>query len=254
MDFLTSDFLNAYENMSYQTETKQENTQVNTEQDEKKPIKYPRFYWFTMILYPDNRYHLHFIKKVLPHLPLDVIGILHDKDFEDADELLSFDVVPLKKPHIHLVIKTPVQRTLNGMKKIVSSWGVEERFIKTCEPFLMCAYLTHKTDPYKHQYDESEIFGNLDLYRKYTSYSEVTDFERFFNALVEFDNHILEIAVFDETGYYKPSYSELCAWIAKKGLFHLLTGKGNFVYNNMFREKAQKPIVYIEYNSYKEKE
>lgn len=210
-------------------------------------MKLPRFYWFAMVLYPDNATHLHFVSKVLPVLPLDVVGILHDKDFEDADEIISHDIVPLKKAHLHLVVKTPVQRTLKGMQEILNKWGVEERFIQSCDPFLIMAYLTHKTEPYKHQYSEDEIFGNRDLYRKYTSYSEITDFERFFNALVEYDNHILEIAVFDETGYYKPSYSELCAWIAQKGLLHLLTGKGNFVYNYMLREKSQKPIVYIDY-------
>lgn len=213
-------------------------------------VKPSRHYWFTMILYPDNCRHLHFVEKVLPNLPLDVIGILHDKDFEDSDEIFSFDLVPRKKPHLHIVLKTPVQRTLKGMKDIIKKWGVEDRFIQTCEPFLMCAYLTHKTEPYKHQYDEGEIFGNLDLYKKYTSYSEITDFERFYNCLIEFDNKILDTACFDDTGYYKASYSELCSWVAQKGLFHLLTGKGNFVYNNILREKANKPIVYIEYNPY----
>lgn len=208
-----------------------------------------RHYWFAMILYPDNARHLHFVEKVLPNLPIDVIGILHDKDFEDSDEIISHDIVPLKKAHLHLVLKTPVQRTLKGMKDIVKKWGVEERFVETCDPFLMCAYLTHKTEPYKHQYSEEEVFGNKDLYRKYTSYSEITDFERFYNAMLKFDEYILEYAVFDDTGYYKPSYSELVEWIARQGLFHLLTGKGNFVYNHMLREKSQKPIVYIDYSS-----
>ncbi|MBQ8399328.1 MAG: hypothetical protein IJX08_05085, partial [Clostridia bacterium] len=91
--------------------------------------KAPRFYWFTLKLYPENKRHEHFVKTTLDMLALQWYGILHDKDRyneckildkEDGTRELLHKRGDLKKPHYHIMIKVSNAKTVSAMRSIIT--------------------------------------------------------------------------------------------------------------------------------------
>ena len=209
-----------------------------------------QYYWFTMVLYPDNARHLQFVEKVLPNLPLRVIGIKHDRDSIVDDEVLlrlfnnqadivsdevsivEYEQQQYKKEHLHIILKLPMKRTLKGMQQIITDYGIEERFIQPCDPFNMCAYLTHASTPHKYQYSPDEVWGDIGLYTQYTTYSTNHEFTRFYELILNIDEQV-------KLGNIECNYLSFCYYIHANGMGHVLTGKGNFMYNTIIKEKIK---------------
>ena len=80
--------------------------------------------------------------------------ILHDKDIDE-------DTGELKAPHYHIFLEFRNARYLSGL---AAELGVASNFIEVCRNKTGSQlYLTHKKDPDKYQYDDSEVHSNFDL-------------------------------------------------------------------------------------------
>lgn len=109
---------------------------------------------FCLLLYPDNETH----KAIIDGLCADNASwILHDKDVNE-------DTGELKKPHVHAVLSFKNPRTESGVAK---SLGLEQRFCQACNNLeKSLQYLIHANDKDKHQYDISNIMGDVGRVRK----------------------------------------------------------------------------------------
>lgn len=104
-----------------------------------------------LILYGDDETH----KKAMELIEKNYVykGILHDKD-KDKDG-------KLKKPHYHYIVK---MSSTCPNSTLASNLQIEENYIQIIRSLKGAYnYLTHKYDKDKFQYENIEMFGDLDI-------------------------------------------------------------------------------------------
>lgn len=144
-----------------------------------------------LLLYDEDKTHKRAIDIIEKNYNFK--GILHDKDVDENGEF--------KKPHYHFIIKLD-SPTRN--KTLANYLGIAENYIQTIiSKKGAIDYLTHKHTKDKYKYDDSEMFGNLDLYE----YNEQEKQSRFayFSKLVfqeKIDSVSGLIALAIDSGYY----------------------------------------------------
>ena len=105
---------------------------------------------FTFELYPEWSY----FNNIVSHIVKEKYAlILHDKDVNEDGEV--------KKPHVHAVVKYGGKRTVSSVKNEFAKYGLEKRFVDTCNERAMLRYLIHQDNPEKYQYKKSEIDTNM---------------------------------------------------------------------------------------------
>ena len=121
----------------YREETKQDNGRGMT---------------FRCVAQCDNAGQMSVVRWLLSDVQYRVCGIVHDKDEG-------------KKPHVHLIVKTPQKLTANTM---VKRFGGYVHFELVRDPFECARYLTHETfmSQEKHRYSRSEVFGDDEYYQQ----------------------------------------------------------------------------------------
>ena len=136
--------------------------------EKSKNGKHPSVYNrnFLLLLYPDNAEHmqaLEYIKSMCD----DFAFVLHNKDeflesqdikCLEVDELLDNHI--LKKEHYHVVLKFQNKRYKSAIAK---EFGIEEKFIRTCNLDGSLLYLVHFDDEDKYQYSVDDVHGTLKL-------------------------------------------------------------------------------------------
>lgn len=101
------------------------------------------------LLYPDDITHVNALSYIKDNF--NYVGILHDKDIGDTEEI--------KKAHWHVLVCFPNDR---WQSKIAKDLGITPNYLRKCEDKNVFArYLLHLDDTDKFQYDESELFGNI---------------------------------------------------------------------------------------------
>lgn len=144
--------------------------------------------YFCCVLYPDSSTYC--VDKVIKSLAEEhltfAVSPIHDRDIEDDGSL--------KKAHYHLLLAYSSATTLNNIRAWFNSCGLPESELHSVR---VCAsavgyfrYLTHKDNPEKIQYDESDIrvFNDSDeLFKKFskTSCERVDDLVRIFQIVDE---------------------------------------------------------------------
>ena len=130
---------------------------------------------FTMELYPEwNEVFYNIIAYVKQ---FKYAYIIHDKDIKDDGQL--------KKTHCHVVILYGGRRTLSSVQNEYKKWGLEPRFVETCNERAMLRYLIHKDDLDKYQYSREEIQTNVPSRVEVALQDEITA-EIAFNLLNEY--------------------------------------------------------------------
>lgn len=162
-------------------------------------------------LYPDDPSH----KQALSLLDAEgykYVGILHDKDVVDADDVAEGkytedQIGTPKKAHYHLVLKFPNPVYYKALAKKL---GITENYIRECANFdEACKYLVHATKKSvdKYQYDSSELFGSLVGQVK--------------KLLADEDEgaRVLEIVKTIDSTPGRASYRDILIWACKNGLY-----------------------------------
>ena len=142
---------------------------------------------FALELYPEwNEIYLNIIAyiKGFKHA-----YIVHDKDVNE-------ETGELKKAHTHVVIMYGGRRTLTSVQNEFKKWGLEPRFVQTCNERAMLRYLIHKDNLEKYQYSREEIITNVPNRVEVALQDEMTA-EIAFNMLNEY---------IYESGEYIPQY------------------------------------------------
>lgn len=100
--------------------------------------------------YPQDETHVHAMER-LSQGGYRYAAILHDKDTDENGEL--------KKPHWHIVLVFPNQRTVNPIAK---EFGIKSNYLQLShDRDAALRYLIHADDPDKYQYSPDEVFGTL---------------------------------------------------------------------------------------------
>ena len=104
-----------------------------------------------LILYSEDSTHLNAMSII--EQQYEYKAILHDKDIDENGEL--------KKPHFHYIVKMP---SSSPNSTLANNLGISENYVQ-CIHTLKGAYnyLTHKFNPEKFQYDNTDLFGSLVL-------------------------------------------------------------------------------------------
>ena len=121
---------------------------------------------FVFVLYPESQRSA--IEYAQVNFPC--AWCLHDKDTYTQDSVVKwlshnqdkqasdcpFAVGDLKKPHIHFLVKFSNPRSCHG---VAHELGVTDNVICVCDSeSASYAYLSHKNDPDKAQYDDSAVY------------------------------------------------------------------------------------------------
>lgn len=105
---------------------------------------------FTFELYPEWS----FFNNIVSHIVKEKYAmILHDKDTNDDGTI--------KKPHVHVVVRYGGKRLITSVKNEYAKYGMEKRFVDTCNERAMLRYLIHLDDPDKYQYSKTEVDTNM---------------------------------------------------------------------------------------------
>lgn len=100
--------------------------------------------------YPEDETHYNAMEKLMAG-GYRYAAILHDKDVTEDGET--------KKPHWHVVIVFPNQRTVNPIAK---EFGIAPNYLQLShDRDSALRYLIHADNPEKYRYDEEEVFGSL---------------------------------------------------------------------------------------------
>jgi len=110
---------------------------------------------FALELYPEDDTHVEKLQYIMNYF--EYAYILHDKD-KWEDETEEHKVGDLKKPHWHVIICFKNPRSIESIKK-----ELDLPHIETCNFYAYSRYLIHKDQPQKYQYNELEIFTNIEL-------------------------------------------------------------------------------------------
>jgi len=123
-----------------------------------------------LILYEEDASHKKAMK-IIAKL-YDYKAILHDKDIEDNGLK--------KKPHYHYIVKMPSSCPNSTLAKAL---GISENYIQIIRsPRGAYDYLTHKFSPEKFQYDNTALFGGLNIG---IEENEIGDFECLIKSIKE---------------------------------------------------------------------
>lgn len=124
-----------------------------------------KYTWFTMILYPqDDETNMHkqiisFIETT-PLLFPEWIWVLHDRDINE-------ETGEIKKPHVHMLIKTSEPYTIKGIAKAFLNQVKGELLQGAHHPRALVLYYAHKTlesrEDGKAVYSKDEFHGTLSL-------------------------------------------------------------------------------------------
>ena len=105
---------------------------------------------WNVLLYPDDPSHASAIE-AFKNGSYASVGICHDKDTDENGNLL--------KPHFHIVVKF---KNAIWRNSLADSLGIAPNYLEVCRDFKnSAAYLLHKNNPEKYQYDVEEAFGTL---------------------------------------------------------------------------------------------
>lgn len=124
---------------------------MSNKKKERNPTSEPRqSRTFTFELYPEWS----FFNNIVSHIVKEKYAmILHDKDTNDDGTI--------KKPHVHVVVRYGGKRLVTSVKNEYAKYGMEKRFVDTCNERAMLRYLIHLDDPDKYQYNKSEVDTNM---------------------------------------------------------------------------------------------
>lgn len=168
---------------------------------------------FTFELYPEWSYFTNIVSHIVKE---KYALILHDKDTNDNGEI--------KKEHVHVVVKYGGKRTLSSVRNEYAKYGLENRFVDTCNERAMLRYLVHLDNPEKYQYSKNEIDTNMK-----------SECESAWADEVSSEEALLLITMFlEETEKHIP-YAEMVKYAIKNNLTKGLKAYGNHI-NNMLRE------------------
>lgn len=146
--------------------------------------------YFCVMLYPDSKtYDVDKIIKALSqeHLTF-AVSPLHDRDVEDDGSLI--------KGHYHVLLAYSSATTLHNIRAWFNACGMPESDLHSVR---VCAsgvgyyrYLTHKDNPEKAQYNDSDIrvFNDAgELFKKFskTASDKIDDLVRIFQIVDELD-------------------------------------------------------------------
>lgn len=116
---------------------------------------------FLLIFYQEDS-HLERIVSILNENHFKYSYILHDMD-SDSDGVL-------KKAHYHFVINSNKLYTIKGLSSLLC---LEPRFIRECLHLKgSIDYLTHKNDPSKYQYPDTDVYTHGTFLTRSTSESD----------------------------------------------------------------------------------
>lgn len=113
-----------------------------------------------LLLYPDNEKHVEVLSKIMKSY--DYAGITHDKDVwtaEDEKKNPEHKQGELKKPHIHVVLRTS-NATWNTA--LCKELNLDIQFCEQVKNFeRSLQYLLHYNEPDKTQYSLDNVYGGL---------------------------------------------------------------------------------------------
>lgn len=144
-----------------------------------------------LLLYDDDKTHQRAMQLIKENYLF--LGILHDKDVDEKGQP--------KKPHFHYIIKldTPTRNST-----IARKLGIAENYVQVLISKRGARdYLTHKFNEDKYKYDESSVFGNLDLTEKdeYEKENRFTYFSKLiFENKIDSVGGLIQLAI--NSGYY----------------------------------------------------
>lgn len=126
------------------------------------------FYSFKMISYNT----LEFIVEKLNERSANYYIVEHDKDLNENGET--------KEKHFHIVFTVPVRMRFKQVFNLFNAGEEQNTLVQVSDDLTHdIRYLTHKDNPEKHQYDDSEIISNnVERYNKYVGGRCDTDEEK----------------------------------------------------------------------------
>lgn len=136
--------------------------------------KEPQYHYFTCVLYEEDP--LHCIMKDYLFNEFDCIGILHDKDVYDEDDIVDDNsehvVGEIKKPHFHVIWKVHNHKRESTVRKFFMNWykvGGKGGINGVKDIHSAVLYLMHRTpDSWsKTRYDAESLEYNSSTYVKY---------------------------------------------------------------------------------------
>ena len=111
---------------------------------------------FAMVLYPqEDASHYNALIKLCDIYQYAFIEHTKDVYEEDGEDHVKGE---LKKSHIHVILKFDNAR---HKSKIAKELGISENYIQKANFVAYTRYLIHKDDPTKYQYEEKNIFTNI---------------------------------------------------------------------------------------------
>ena len=106
-----------------------------------------RYRSFKLLLFTDNEDHMS-VLDFLKSSNDNYLYVCHNRDFKENGELV--------KPHYHVLLKFTDAKTISSVGKYLH---LDTSFIRKADPNEFIAYMTHKYEPSKAQYDLRIDFG-----------------------------------------------------------------------------------------------
>ena len=180
---------------------------------------------FCLLLYPledvTHKNALEYIKS-----NFDCAYITHDKDLTSEGEI--------KKSHVHVVISFS---NAKWNTSVCDEIGITTNYMQKCKDFEKALdYLIHFNDDSKHQYDISEVHGNLkSRLVQIINNSDKTESEKTFEILEYIENSERVISVTELSKY--------CASIGRWDIFR----RASLIYIKILEEHNQYIIDNLPY-------
>lgn len=167
------------------------------------------------ILYPFEDVTQHFAFTALMQGKYKCVFLLHDKDTNEDGTL--------KKQHLHFIIRFTNARERNSLAKELK---IKPCYIQPCSSFnAYSIYMLHLDEPFKHQYDITEVGGTL--------------YNDFLKAVQNVDNEqikVKKILKFLEDLPLHSSRSYILKWICDNSLYDTYR-RGYSIFRDILNQK-----------------
>lgn len=169
---------------------------------------------WVMLLYPDCKEHQQILNVVFD--VFNCIGIKHDKDVDANGEL--------KKEHYHILFYFPSAVYISHILSELPP--IEERFLQPRSDIrLQVRYLLHLDSPSKFLYNQDELLGNIEKYKKYLDKEQD-----------ENDKVLRILDIIDETS--SCTLTNLLREICKNNLYSEYR-RNSYTFNMIFNDKLK---------------